>query len=492
MSDTLDKYGGGIVVADRAPRDLSLVLGAVVADLPTLQERAAVASMQWRKFNSPSNFISHLLGRPAISAALPRPRQAAVIYPWGNASAEQAGSAMRMRFLVKYLEQQDFRVRVLFSSASGCGGTIGSRSTAEPYGYTRFGTRVLGFLLRKLAGLLGGTPVQSLHLWFHLWPRIDGRFAARCEEVIRWADEVYLEYSYFSSVVTGLCRRYNKPLVLTQHDILADQAKNVPLIYQLTRWLELRSLRQTPRVVACSRADAELCATHGINAEVIAHPMDIRDYYGLSPADAARILNDRLGIATHGTHVCFFVGSAHGPNRQAAQFIRTMASDLRSNHAADSIVFVVAGACMDRCDDGNFVSLGSIDDAGLAALYRMAAIVLVPLQEGTGSSVKSIEALARGAVVLSTTIGMRGIPVVAGRHGVIEDNLGAYPDRIFEIIQDTDKAASLRAAALQLGSDYDYRTVFAAYRSPDRTQGVHATPSHSPQSRETVLVRRVL
>ena len=120
------------------------------------------------------------------------------------------------------------------------------------------------------------------------------------------------------------------------------------------------------------------------------------------------------------------------------------------------------------------------------------SIVLVPLQEGTGSSVKSIEALARGAVVLSTTIGMRGIPVVAGRHCVIEDNLGAYPDRIFEIIQDTDKAASLRAAALQLGSDYDYRTVFAAYRSPDRTQGVHATPSHSPQSRETVLVRRVL
>src|SRR6185312_9103418 len=107
----------------------------------------------------------------------------------------------------------------------------------------------------------------------------------------------------------------------------------------------------------------------------------------------------------------------------------------------DNILFVVAGACMDRCDDGNFVALGRIDDASLAAFYRMAALVLVPLQEGTGSSVKSIEALARGALVLSTTTGMRGIPVVADRHCLIEDDLTAYPDRILEILRDPDKAA---------------------------------------------------
>jgi hypothetical protein len=99
----------------------------------------------------------------------------------------------------------------------------------------------------------------------------------------------------------------------------------------------------------------------------------------------------------------------------------------------------------------------------LSACYERADIILVPLTEGTGTSMKSIEALARGGLVLSTTVGIRGLPVETGKHCVVEDDLSAYPQRILELLGDPDRAYSLRTAAAAFGSSYDYRALFARY-----------------------------
>jgi glycosyltransferase involved in cell wall biosynthesis len=64
----------------------------------------------------------------------------------------------------------------------------------------------------------------------------------------------------------------------------------------------------------------------------------------------------------------------------------------------------------------------------LAPWYERAHAVIVPLFEGSGTSLKVIEAMAYGRPVVATGVGARGLPVVAGVHYLEADD----PDRFSE------------------------------------------------------------
>ena len=76
-----------------------------------------------------------------------------------------------------------------------------------------------------------------------------------------------------------------------------------------------------------------------------------------------------------------------------------MAESMQEDPNANDIMFVVAGGCMHPTRTLNFISLGKIETIVLDALYTKADIILVPLTHGTGASLKSIEALAKGALI---------------------------------------------------------------------------------------------
>jgi glycosyltransferase involved in cell wall biosynthesis/2-polyprenyl-3-methyl-5-hydroxy-6-metoxy-1,4-benzoquinol methylase len=462
MNDLLDECGGGIAVADRSATDLCSAIGEIIADFSNFQKRALTAAAHWKKIHSSDNLVAHLLGEVSNLAIGQVRTKAAVIYPWGDAVDGNSGAAVRLKLLVKYLEQRYGEVRVLFTAVGERGGRMTARTIAEPYHF-RIRTRFLYATLAFFSLILGGKKGQSFHLWFHLWPWIDFRFHARCEEMIRWTDDVYLEYSYFAPVVGRLCRRFGKRLVVTQHDIVSEQSKGVPLVHGATRMLEFGALKGASRVILCTEDERVLCEARGIAAELIPHPIDVNSRIVLTAEDAAFILNTLYAVQTEGRQICFFVGSAYGPNRKAGQFIRAMAARFRDDSRARDVLFVVAGACMEPEHGENFIALGMIEEAGLSCCYDMAAIVLVPVTEGTGSAIKSIESMARGAVVLSTSVGMRGIPVEPGRHCLIEDDLSLFPEQILKILNDRKKADRVRAEARSFGAAYDYRLLFARY-----------------------------
>ena len=154
-----------------------------------------------------------------------------------------------------------------------------------------------------------------------------------------------------------------------------------------------------------------------------------------------------------------------------------MARDLRRSAENGDLVFVVAGGCMEPVQENNFIALGMVEDVILSALYKKAAIVLVPLTEGSGSSLKSIEALANGAVMLTTSIGVRGISVSSGTHCVIEDDLRAFPRRIRELLNDPARMNAMRASAREYGAGLDYRRVFTTYGFPE----IRSSPDVEPR-----------
>jgi SAM-dependent methyltransferase/glycosyltransferase involved in cell wall biosynthesis len=465
MSDLLDMHGGGIAVRDRSASGICAAIGTIIGDLPQFQQRASAAASHWMKIHSAENFLTHLLGKDGRSVAVATGRRAAILFPWGDAVSVKSGSAVRLKFLVRYLEQRFAEVRVLFvAGGSESGGEIGTRSSAEPYYCMRIRARALRIALEAVTRCVGGRPDQGFHLWFHLWPRIDGRFRRRCEELVRWSDDIYIEYSYFAPIVDALCRGQGKTCHVTMHDVVSDQSAGVPLIHQATRDLEFGAIRNIERIYSASENDCREFLKAGIRAQLIPHPIDMDEALPIYTKDEISAIFDKLlGIPEGARRICFFVGSNYGPNRTAAAFIRDLAGRMRDGSEVNDIVFLVAGGCMAPIRDGNFVALGVVEGAILSACYQRADIILVPLTEGTGTSIKSIEALARGGLVLSTTVGMRGLPVATGRHCVIEDDLLAYPQRILELLGDPDKAHALRTAAMAFGSSYDYRALFTRY-----------------------------
>jgi glycosyltransferase involved in cell wall biosynthesis len=461
MSDMLCMYGAGFAIPDCSAADLCSAIGAIVRNLDSFQSRANAQALYWRTIHCPENFIAHLTGQTPRSVVISTGRKAAVIYPWDDVVTGNSGAAARMKLLVKYLERHYAEVRVLFAAEPEATGPTGARSTAVSYAHQGAKNQLLYASLERLSRLLGGKDGQSFHLWFHLWPRFDRCFQSKCKKIVQWADDVYLEYSHFSPVI-DLCESYGKRLTVTQYDVLSDQSKGVPLIHSLTRYLEFGALRKAPRVIAISEDDQKVFAAQNIVCEMLPHPIDTDETLPcLDVEDVRVILNDVYGVPTDSKKICLFVGSDYGPNCNAAEFIRTMAAQMHANKSAEDVVFIVVGGCMKPVRDANFAALGFIENVGLAACYARADLVLVPVKEGTGMSVKSVQALANGSVILSTSVGMRGIPVVTEKHCFIEDNLSVYPDRIRSILRDSDLAQGVRLAAKALGAAYDYRSVFA-------------------------------
>lgn len=70
-------------------------------------------------------------------------------------------------------------------------------------------------------------------------------------------------------------------------------------------------------------------------------------------------------------------------------------------------------------------------------------VCIVPLRIGGGTRLKILEYFAMGKPVISTSIGAEGIDVINGKHLIIEDNIGKFPDRIAELLDDPEYAKYL-------------------------------------------------
>lgn len=114
---------------------------------------------------------------------------------------------------------------------------------------------------------------------------------------------------------------------------------------------------------------------------------------------------------------------------------------------------------------GNFVSLGIVEDCILSALYAFADVVLIPVKDGTGVSIKSVESLSLGCAVISTALGMRGVDVTPGVHCVIEDDLSRFPRVIINLLENHEQLTRLRANAKAFAAKFDYRTAFSEFNA---------------------------
>jgi glycosyltransferase involved in cell wall biosynthesis len=74
-------------------------------------------------------------------------------------------------------------------------------------------------------------------------------------------------------------------------------------------------------------------------------------------------------------------------------------------------------------------------------------VYVVPLRIGGGTRIKVYEAMGMGKAVVSTRIGVEGLPVRDGEHVVLADRPEDFADAIVDLLQDGDKRSRIERAA---------------------------------------------
>ncbi|MGH7012728.1 MAG: glycosyltransferase [Stellaceae bacterium] len=196
---------------------------------------------------------------------------------------------------------------------------------------------------------------------------------------------------------------------------------------------EARHLPTFAKVIAVSERDLGFfLETYGVRgAEVIPTGVDF-DYFGAmaSPPVSA--------VAPRGGHL-IFTGSMDWPaNIDAIQYCMNEIWPLIAAVRAEARLTVVGrdppNALVDkvRARGLNWHFTGFVDD--VRPFIRDADLYMVPLRVGGGTRIKIYEAMAMRRPVVSTSIGVEGLPIESGNHYRRADTAQAFADAVLQLL----------------------------------------------------------
>jgi glycosyltransferase involved in cell wall biosynthesis len=151
----------------------------------------------------------------------------------------------------------------------------------------------------------------------------------------------------------------------------------------------------------------------------------------------------------------FVGGFNHPANRGAVAFFLREVWPLvhaRNPRARVEIAGRNAPAALLALADAHVQFLGFVPD--LNEFLAGAAAVAVPLLAGGGIKIKTLEALAAGAVVVSTAIGVEGIGGSDGEHFVVRDDAAGFAAALVQILATPAAFETLRANGRALIAGY--------------------------------------
>jgi glycosyltransferase involved in cell wall biosynthesis len=275
------------------------------------------------------------------------------------------------------------------------------------------------------------------------------------DEIVSGQDVVTCEYPMYAPLLSEYCKKWRKPLVVTSHDMLFELHGYHPGAKQRLKYKEVQALGLADGLVFCNDQERRLFAEHGLKGETVLNTGDVLAVTPGREDESRNAVRAALKIKT--AHYCLFVGSAHGPNLEAASEMR------RIGKSMPDMTFVVAGNCHAKAAEHNFIAIGRASEPWLDTLYRGAFAILVPLTRGTGISVKVFEAFTYGKPIVSTPVGARGHDVADGRELLIAATPLEFSAAIRRLLAEGELRQALGGAARKYAERLDFRTHFQPY-----------------------------
>ncbi|EQD25289.1 MAG: hypothetical protein D084_Lepto4C00195G0001 [Leptospirillum sp. Group IV 'UBA BS'] len=391
-----------------------------------------------------------------------RIKRLAVFYPFGDFNNPKCGAAIRVNYMVKLLSSKIEEIRVMQRWNKPFSKMDNVRVESPFVKEESIPSRIFDKTFRGLSRLLKNESrfnSEEMFLRQFLEPYVFPEFKRSVQELLHWSDAVILEFPFWGRLIEKEIRKDKKPYIITDHDFLSSHINFSPTLKHLVKNFEIKTLKNATHVVSVSETDSSLFYDQGIPSQVIANSTDCIFWGQEFPGDPKLYLKKR-GITLPDNPFCFFVGGSHNPNKIAVKDILYLSSLM--NEEGDPS-FVLAGTCSTPGKTSNLISLGRVDSEILLALYKACDIVLVPLKAGSGSSVKTIEAMAAGGSVIGTTVGFRTLGLENGRQVIIENDIENYPGLIRMLLKNTSLRQSLGHEAKIWAFQMDYRRIFQTY-----------------------------
>lgn len=389
----------------------------------------------------------------------------AVFYPWNNILERKSGSSRRTGEMLDVLKDEFSEIQCISSCEMPDNrvGNIHYTGFPWPSDASSLTSRLLSLFMKVIDVVTRGrSRGEENWLWLHCKFAIDPVFAKHAEKIADMADVIIVEFTFLALPIIRACRQKNKKVIITLHDILSDHVTKSKLLKYLTAKIERAAMKKANCIVCTSLADKEKLNKLGISAEVIEHGIDIQRYNNETQNSLQSTFNvfDKFNLPRR--NICLFVGAWHLPNFEAVDIIRELAKSMQSPEK-DNMIFVIVGDCCKLERSDNFFALGKIEEEELHALYVAADLVLIPLDKGGGSSLKTIEAMAYGKTILGTTVAFRGYPVESNVNCVISDRYSEYADIIRDLLSDQDRRRKIGQKARKFAELYDSHRLYKKY-----------------------------
>ncbi|MEM1325236.1 MAG: glycosyltransferase family 4 protein [Bacteroidota bacterium] len=267
-------------------------------------------------------------------------------------------------------------------------------------------------------------------------------------------DVIQLETMYLSPYISIIRQHTKAPIVMRAHNIeheiwerVAENTHFLPKKWYLSyltkklRRYEVACLQDYDLLVAITKRDLDIYRELGYKGKAVVTPVGIDKNSYLPDYDAFQK-----------TPSISFIGSLDWmPNQEGLLwFLEKVWSELSSRYP--NLELHVAG----RNAPKSILQLkipgvhihGEVPDA--KAFINQHAIMIVPLQSGSGIRVKILEGMALGRVVITTNVGVEGIDAQNGKEIMLADGASAFIQCIDSCLDHQDKLKQVGKQARQL------------------------------------------
>jgi polysaccharide biosynthesis protein PslH len=256
-----------------------------------------------------------------------------------------------------------------------------------------------------------------------------------------------------------IIRAYSKAKVVirphnVEHEIWARLADGFMKInplhwyFRLTahklRQFEVNHLTLGDMIVPITRRDEDSFRQMGYNGLAHLAPIGLNsEDYQVRPIKSDKIKS-----------LCFIGSLDWAPNQQGLRwFLQDIWPDVKRHYPHLSLH--VAGSNSPSWLQGflreHVVLEGQVENAH--TFISEHPIMIVPLLSGSGMRVKILEAMFLGRVVISTTVGLEGIPARDGIEVLVADTTDAFMRHVQALLQDPDKAKRISTKARAFVTD---------------------------------------
>lgn len=262
-----------------------------------------------------------------------------------------------------------------------------------------------------------------------------------------------------------------KPIVITAHDVWTDRIEQLyeyqgvptPISRRLLKSIretETKAIKSCEACICVSWEDRKRLIEMGADpARTMVVPNGV-DINKIRPVGKVKWLARELKIDDENV-VLFFAGSEMFQNKKAAEDI--LKSILPKLDVRFRMVFAgtICRHLLKLNLPENVILAGYLKD--LMPLYAIADIVILPITIGSGTKLKTIEAMAAGKAVITTPAGAVGLSGVERQCIWIEGDVEAFPSRIIELSQNRGLMYNMGKNSREKALEYDWGQLMNEY-----------------------------